>query len=74
MKLVITTLEAGNLKHTEVELAEQTLDISVELANGVIFQFTPTSDLEESLEIRETTYRKLAIEPKSSNTLTLKGI
>lgn len=73
MKLIITSIDHGNLKHEEIELPEQFLDISLELNSGPIFQID-IDDNEEVLNIRETTYRKLALMPTSSNGVNLKGI
>lgn len=73
MKLFITSHPNGQLTHTEVELPERFLGLSVELESGAIFQIDTTDDNEEALEIREATFRKISITPASSNSIQLKG-
>jgi hypothetical protein len=73
MKLVITSMKNGSLTHEEVELPERFLDIQVELASGPIFQFSAKDD-EQVLELREVTFRHLALFPNAANSLTIKGL
>ena len=74
MKLFISSHPTGQLQHTEVELPERFLGLSIELDNGMIFQIDTADDKEETLEIREATFRSLSITPRSANTIQLKGI
>ena len=74
MKLIISSLEAGRIKHTEVELPEKFLDLSIELATGPIFQIGAADDNEQVLEVREVTYRSFAIFPQAQNTLHIKAL
>ena len=73
MKLIVTSHPNGQIQHDEVKLPERFLGFSIELENGNIFQID-VNDAETSLEVREATFRKLSIEPKSSNSIVLKGI
>lgn len=74
MKLFITSHPNGQLTHTEVELPERFLGLSIELDNGHIFQIDTTDDKEEAIEVREATFRSLSITPRSSNSIVLKGV
>jgi hypothetical protein len=73
MKLVFTSMKNGNLTHEEVELPERFLDLSIELKTGPIFQVN-VSDDEQVLNVREVTFRHLALFPESANSLTIKGL
>jgi len=74
MKLIVTSLDAGgNLKHEEVELPERFLDLSIELETGPIFQVN-VSDDEQVINLRENTFRHLALFPEGSNSVTIKGL
>lgn len=73
MKIIATSLDHGQLKHTELDLPEGFLDLSFEFENGAIFQIV-ADDNEDALHISEKTYRKLAIEPKSTNLIKIKGV
>jgi hypothetical protein len=73
MKLILTSIENGYLQHTEVELPERFLDLSIELETGPIFQVN-VSDDEQVLNLREKTYRSLAFFPESANSVTIKGL
>jgi len=74
MKLFITSHPNGQIKHEEIELPERFLGLSIELDGGAIFQIDASDDTEESIEVREATFRKLGITPKSANSIQLKGI
>lgn len=73
MKLIATSLDHGQLKHTEIELPKGFLDISLEMDTGMIFQIV-ADDSEDSIFISEKTFRKLSIEPNFANGIKVKGI
>ena len=73
MKLIVSSLDNGNLKHKEIELPDRFLNISLELESGMIFQLN-VNDAEDSIDVREVTFRHIVLEPKAANTITVKGI
>jgi hypothetical protein len=73
MKLIVSSLNHGQLIHNEIELPKGFLDISLEMDSGPIFQIV-TDDMEDSIFVSEKTFRHLAIEPKSANHFKVKGI
>lgn len=73
MKLIISSIDNGNLKHEEIELPERFLDLSIELSTGPIFQINIDKD-EQTFDLREVTFRHLALFPTAANSITVKGL
>lgn len=73
MKLILTSIKDGNIHHEEIALPERFLDISIELNTGPIFQLN-VSDDEQVIDLREVTFRHLALFPTAANGITIKGL